>query len=185
MQSTFIGAELGQCDCFSPCSWWMRLASEGGLGFGRCHRNVRAKKGCSQNLIVIAGSRCEGQGVVSRHLGALRTAKPLTWRAPQREVLGSYGASAFGNSAYSTAVEVSTRKGKNAGCEKGRAGQQGKCRADGRAGERRGGRRSSATVRGGCSFIGNVKMWMRGMTNWRAPLLGDLVIVPVSQTCTC
>lgn len=117
-------------------------------------------------------SRGAGKGVVSRHLGALRTAKPLTARASNKKRWAPYGGSAFGNSESlefpaEMAIILDARK-------------SGKCRADGRG--RRRGRRPTANRAWGFLLHRKCEMWMRGMTNWRAPYL-FVVPVPVNHAC--
>jgi hypothetical protein len=75
-----IGAEMGQRDCFSPCSWWMRLASEDSPGLERCHGNVKARKGCSQNLIVSQDPEVQERAWSPDISWPYERAKPLTAR---------------------------------------------------------------------------------------------------------
>lgn len=70
----------------------------------RCHGNVKARKGCSQNLIVVPGSEVQERAWSADVLGPSERAKPLTPR-DGREALGSYSASASGNSESSTGVK--------------------------------------------------------------------------------
>jgi hypothetical protein len=44
VEAIVIGAEMGQRDCFSPCSWWMRLAEDTKLGMVRDPSKRKSQK---------------------------------------------------------------------------------------------------------------------------------------------
>jgi hypothetical protein len=150
-----IGAEMGQRDCFSPCSWWMRLASEDSPGLERCHGNVKARKGCSQNLIVSQDPEVQERAWSPDISWPYERAKPLTARGQQRKRWAPMAGSASGNSDPST-VKFPAGMAIILGCEESAA------RMGLGAGGQAKGRRSTVTLRGG--FYSS-EMWMRGMTN--------------------
>jgi len=147
-----VGAERGERDCFSPCSWWMRLASQGRPGLEKM-----SWKRKSQNGLLAEFPSCpripmcrKGRGHQTSWGLRIGQAPDSDSAGQQKKALGSYGGSTSGNSETSTGFNVSSRNGKKYWMRES-AARMGK----GLEGTRRG-RRSTAIVAWGFLLIGNV-----------------------------
>lgn len=171
-----IGAEMGQRDCFSPCSWWMRLAEDTKPGMVRDPSKRKSQKWLLAESDRFPRTRGAGKGVVTRQLEYHANGQAPDMTGQRRSGSVSEGR-AIGIGLLQQVcfwqfrvIHGNLRSRKN-------GNNTAKCRADGeKAGEKVGDRRQKK--RGG--FYSS-ETSMRGMTNWRTPR--DSLYL--SATCAC
>jgi hypothetical protein len=71
------------------------LASEDSPGLERCHGNVKARKGCSQNLIVSQDPEVQKRAWSPDISWPYETGQAPDSAGPVKKVLGSYGRFCF------------------------------------------------------------------------------------------